>query len=50
MKIKVELELDTDNQKDLDKIEEIVVYLQQVKDLLDTKNQNLNKNVRRRSE
>lgn len=49
MKVKVELELDTDNLQDLARIEEVVSYLQEIKYLLEQKEQNLNKSNRRKT-
>lgn len=48
MKVKVELEFDTDNVDDLAKIEEVLYYLQDIKEMLDSKQQNLNKNTKRK--
>jgi hypothetical protein len=47
MKIKFEVEFDTDNPKDLEKIEETLSNLQQVKEILERLNQNLNKSAKR---
>jgi hypothetical protein len=47
MKIKIELEVDTDNQRDLIKIEQVLYQLQQVKEILEKLDQNLNKGTRR---
>ena len=47
MKIKFEVEFDTDNPKDLQKIEETLANLQQVKEILERLNQNLNKGNKR---
>jgi hypothetical protein len=43
MKIKVEVELDTEKQQDLDMVEDILFQLQDVRDLLDNYQENLNK-------
>jgi len=43
MKVKIELELDTDKPQDLDMIEEVIFQLQDVRDLLENQNKNLNK-------
>jgi hypothetical protein len=48
MKIKVELELDTDNEEDLKKIEEAMYQLQQVKEILEKLDKNLNNRTRER--
>ena len=50
MKVKVELEFDTDNTNDLAKIEEVMYYLQDIKEMLDVKQQNLNKNTKKKRE
>jgi hypothetical protein len=47
MKIKIELEVDTDNQRDLIKIEQVLYQLQQVKEILEKLDVNLNKGTRR---
>ena len=47
MKIKVEIEVDTDNQADRIKIEQVLYQLQQVKEILEKLDQNLNKGTRR---
>jgi hypothetical protein len=47
MKIKVELELDTDNQADRDKIEQVLYQLDQIKEILEKLDYNLNKGNRR---
>ena len=49
MKIKIELEVDTDNQKDLIKIEQVLHQLQQVKEILEKLDYNLNKDSSRRN-
>jgi len=43
MKIKFELELDTEKQKDLDMVEDVMFHLQDVRDLLEDYQENLNK-------
>lgn len=43
MKVKIELELDTDKPQDLDMIEEVIFQLQDVRDLLEVSQKNLNK-------
>lgn len=43
MKIKFEVELDTEKQRDLDMVEDILFQLQDVRDLLDEFQENLNK-------
>ena len=47
MKIKIELEVDTENQADRIKIEQVLYQLQQVKEILEKLDQNLNKGGRR---
>lgn len=47
MKVKFEIELDTDNEKDLAKIEEVLHHLQQVKEILEKLDQNLNRGTKR---
>jgi hypothetical protein len=47
MKVKFEVEFDTDNEKDLAKIEEVLYHLQQVKEILEKLDNNLNKGTRR---
>ena len=47
MKIKVELEFDTDNQADRIKIEQALYQLEQVKEILEKLSQNLNKGPKR---
>jgi hypothetical protein len=42
MKIKFELELDTEKQKDLDMVEDVMFHLQDVRDLLEEHQENLN--------
>lgn len=48
MKIKVELELDTDNIADRDKIEQVLYQLQQVQEILQRLDVNLNNNKQQR--
>ena len=43
MKIDIKVEFDTDNPKDLEKIEEVMYQLQQVKEILERLDRNLNK-------
>ena len=43
MKIKFEVELDTEKQKDLDLVDDIIYQLQDVRELLDNHQENLNK-------
>ena len=50
MKIKVEIELDTDNQADRVKIEQTLYQLDQVREILEKLSQNLNKGTRRNKE
>ena len=47
MKIKIEIELDTDNQEDQIKVEKVLCQLDQIKELLEKFEENLNKNSRR---
>ena len=50
MKIKIEVEVDTDNQRDLIKIEQVLHQLQQVKEILEKLDYNLNKGNKRSRE
>ena len=50
MKVKVELEFDTDNQSDRIKIEQTLYQLEQIKEILEKLSQNLNKGTRRNKE
>ena len=43
MKIKFEVELDTEKQKDLDIMEDVIFHLQDVRELLEERQENLNK-------
>ena len=43
MKVKLEVELDTEKQQDLDIIEDVIYHLQDVRELLEEHQQNLNK-------
>ena len=43
MKIKLEVELDTEKQDDIELVEDILFQLQELKEILETKQQNLNK-------
>jgi hypothetical protein len=43
MKIKFEVELDTEKQKDMELVEDIIYQLQDVRDLLEDYQENLNK-------
>ena len=43
MKVKLEVELDTDKQDDLELVEDIFFQLQDIKEILETRQQNLNK-------
>ena len=43
MKIKFEVELDTEKQRDLELVDDIIVHLQDVRDLLEDYQENLNK-------
>ena len=45
MKIKVEVEIDTENEQDLNTIEDVLYYIQDIKEILETKQQNLNKHT-----
>lgn len=48
MKIDIKVEFDTDNERDLEKIEEVMYHLQQVKDILQKLDKNLNNNTNRK--
>ena len=43
MEIEVKVKLDTEKQRDLDMVEELLFQLQDVKELLEVKQENLNK-------
>ena len=43
MKIKLEVELDSDKQEDLELIEDVLYHIQAIKEILETRQQNLNK-------
>jgi len=43
MKIKFEVEVDTEKQRDMELVDEIIFQLQDVKDMLDEYQENLNK-------
>jgi hypothetical protein len=43
MKVKLEVELDTEKQRDLDMIEDVIYHLQDVRELLEEHQENLNK-------
>ena len=43
MKIKLEIELDTDNQTDLDLVDDLIDELANFREILEIKQQNLNK-------
>ena len=43
MEIEIKVKLDTEKQRDLDMIEDVIFQLQDIKDLLEIKQQNLNK-------
>ena len=43
MKIKIEVELDTEKQRDLELVDDIIFQLQDVRDLLEEYQENLNK-------
>ena len=47
MKIKIELEIDTDNQADRIKIEKVLYQIEQIKQILEKLDQNLNKGTKR---
>ena len=49
MKIKLELELDTEKQNDLDMIEDVIFQLQDVHELLGKYQENLNNNNNKRT-
>ena len=42
MKIKFEVELDTEKQRDLDMVEDVIFHLQDVRELLEEHQENLN--------
>ena len=48
MKIKVEVELDTEKQRDLDMVEDVIFHLQDVRELLEERQENLNNNSNKR--
>ena len=48
MKLRLEIEIDTDEQKDLNILEDVIEQLQDVRELLDDHQQNLNSNSRRK--
>lgn len=48
MKLRLEIEIDTDEQKDLNMLEDVIEQLQDVRELLDDHQQNLNSNSRRK--
>jgi len=43
MKVKLEVELDSDKKEDLELIEDVLYYIQDIKEILETRQQNLNK-------
>jgi hypothetical protein len=47
MEIEVKVKLDTEKQRDLDMVEELLFQLQDVKELLEVKQENLNKKQRK---
>ena len=47
MKIKIEVELDTENQKDRIHVEKVLYHIEQIKEILEKLDYNLNKNTRR---
>ena len=49
MKVKLEVELDTDEQKDLDMIEDVIYHLQDVRELLEEHQENLNNNTKHKN-
>jgi len=48
MKVKIEIEFDTDNSEDMKKIEETLYNLEQVREILHKLDHNLNNNVQKR--
>jgi len=48
MEIEVKVKLDTEKQRDLDMIEDIIVNLQDLQDLLENQQKNLNKRTTRK--
>ena len=49
MKVKLEVELDTEKQQDLDMIEDVIYHLQGVRELLEEHQQNLNNNTKQKN-
>ena len=49
MKVKLEVELDTEKQQDLDIIEDVIYHLQDVRELLEEHQQNLNNNTKQKN-
>lgn len=43
MKIDINVEFDTDKEQDLELIEDVLYYIQDIKEILETRQQNLNK-------
>ena len=43
MEIELKVKLDTEKQRDLDMVEDIIFHLQDLQDLLENQNKNLNK-------
>ena len=43
MKIDINVEFDTDKKEDLELIEDVLYYIQDIKEILETRQQNLNK-------
>jgi len=49
MKIKLEIELDTDKQTDLDLVDDVMDELANFREILETKQQNLNNNTKHKN-
>jgi len=47
MKIKIEVELDTENHKDREQVEQVLYHVEQIKEILEKLDINLNNNRRR---
>jgi len=45
MKVDINVEFDTDKPQDLELIEDVLYYIQDIKEILETKQQNLNKHT-----
>jgi len=49
MKVKLEVELDTEKQKDLDMIEDVIYHLQDVREILEEHQENLNNSTKHKN-